>query len=110
MAGAIYLLLVGLTFCARWLTFLWQRHHQPHPGAAAVAQTVQRLLKPRTPSDCPACRRQLALPPSAPAPPSPVRPWRERKRRRGAPKRINSDGFACPTTTCSYYRITALST
>jgi IS1 family transposase len=42
---------------------------------------------------------------AAPACPS-VRPWRERKSRRGAPKRIVTQGFACPTPTCDYYRIT----
>jgi IS1 family transposase len=35
-----------------------------------------------------------------------VRPWRERKSRRGAPKRIATHGFACPNRTCDYYRIT----
>ena len=67
---------------------------------------VQRLLKPRTPDDCLACRRQVALPPSAPAPPPSVRPWHEVRSRRGAPKRINTQGFACPTPACPYYRIT----
>ncbi len=33
-------------------------------------------------------------------------PWRERKSPRGAPKRVNTQGFACPTPTCTYYRIT----
>jgi IS1 family transposase len=35
-----------------------------------------------------------------------VRPWRELKSRRGAPKRISTAGFACPIRTCTYYRIT----
>jgi IS1 family transposase/transposase-like protein len=35
-----------------------------------------------------------------------VPPWREVKSRRGAPKRINTQGFACPNTTCLYYQIT----
>jgi hypothetical protein len=30
----------------------------------------------------------------------PVRPWCEVKSRRGAPKRVNSQGFACPNRTC----------
>ena len=46
-----------------------------------------RLLKPRTPLDCPACRR-IGEPSSVMGlPPPPVRPWRELKSRRGAPKR-----------------------
>jgi IS1 family transposase len=35
-----------------------------------------------------------------------VRPWHELKSRRGAPKRIATEGFACPTPICTYYRIT----
>jgi IS1 family transposase len=35
-----------------------------------------------------------------------VTPWREYKSRRGAPKRIPTEGFACPNRRCSYYRIT----
>src|SRR5947199_2511273 len=35
-----------------------------------------------------------------------VRPWGEVKSRRGAPKRLATDGFACPTATCAYYRVT----
>jgi IS1 family transposase len=45
----------------------------------------------------------------APAPSAPLRPplpWREQKSRRGAPKRINTQGFACPNRMCAYYRIT----
>lgn len=38
--------------------------------------------------------------------PVPVRPWREGKSRRGAPKRINTEGFACPNPQCLYFRIT----
>ena len=37
---------------------------------------------------------------------SPVRPWREVKSRRGAPKRINTEGFACPNPQCPYFGIT----
>jgi hypothetical protein len=63
-----------------------------------------RLLKPRSPDDCPACR--LASPPSSAAVPVPVRPWREGKSRRGAPKRIHTESFACPNPQCADFRIT----
>ena len=33
----------------------------------------------------------------------PVRPWCEVKSRRGAPKRIDTAGFACPNRQCSYF-------
>jgi len=32
--------------------------------------------------------------------------WCERKSRRGAPKRIDTQGFACLNRACVYYRIT----
>ncbi len=72
--------------------------------ATVITATVERLLKPRTPDDCPACRQSAA---TTTAPMSPaVQPWCARTSRRGAPKRILTDGFACPTRTCAYYRIT----
>jgi hypothetical protein len=38
--------------------------------------------------------------------PLPVRPWREMKSRRGAPKRVNTEGFACPNRGCPSFGIT----
>ncbi len=38
--------------------------------------------------------------------PAPVRPWPEVKSRRGAPKRVNTEGFACPNRKCPYFGIT----
>src|SRR5207248_4050777 len=38
--------------------------------------------------------------------PVPVRPWREVKSRRGAPKRVNTEGYACPNQKCRYFGIT----
>jgi hypothetical protein len=57
--------------------------------------TAQRLLKPRTPRDCLACRLSCALSSVVGSASSPVRPWREMKSRRGAPKRVHTEGFAC---------------
>ena len=67
---------------------------------------MHRLLKPRTPLDCPACR--LASTPASDVRPAsaPARPWSEVKSRRGAPKRIDTEGFACPNQHCSYFGIT----
>ena len=67
---------------------------------------LHRLLKPRRPDDCPACR--LASPASSVVGPVPVpvRPWSEVKSRRGAPKRVNTEGFACPHHLCPYFGIT----
>ncbi len=75
-------------------------------ATAQVRTTLHRLLKPRTPDDCPACR--LASTASSVGGPAsaPVRPWCEVKSRRGAPKRINSQGYACPNQQCAYFGIT----
>ncbi len=35
----------------------------------------------------------------------PVRPWREVKSRRGAPKRIDTQGYSCPNHQCLYFGI-----
>src|SRR6266567_7231897 len=74
----------------------WSHHGSPRSRAAAPLRTrVQRLLKPRSPLSS-------VVEPA----PLPVRPWREMKSRRGAPKRVNTEGFACPNRECSYSGIT----
>jgi IS1 family transposase len=71
-----------------------------------VSGTGRPLLRPRTPNDCPVCRQQPVAIPLASSSRQPIRPWCDRKSRRGAPKRVTTHGFACPTPTCDYYRIT----
>ena len=97
----VLLLLWGLL----WLAWTWRYRTCAPSETTTVTACVQRLLKPRTPDDCPACRRQSALPVANTPPPSAVTPWCEVKSRRGAPKRINTHGFACPNHACPYYRI-----
>ena len=101
MAEDICLLIIVLVVCALWVMVLPDRELD-NPSATV---TRQRLLKPRTPADCPVCRHQPVRPAPPPPPPA-VRPWRELKSRRGAPRRIPTAGFACPNRTCPYYRIT----
>ena len=105
MVTDLWWLIVVLVLCwGAWVCFSrW--HHSRKSERSTVVATVQRLLKPRTPDDCPACRCQRALP-TAPASPPSVRPWCEVKSRRGKPKRIATDGFACPNPTCAYSQIT----
>ncbi len=92
----VFFLLLGLTR----LGHLSLPHHQPsNSKAGMIRTTVHRLLKPRTPLDCPVCRLSSSGVRLAPAP---VRPWREVKSRRGAPKRVNTEGFACPNQQCPY--------
>src|SRR5688572_22991575 len=104
MAGEICALIVVLMLCLLWALFWWHQRPSPWRELPAATLTLQRLLKPRTPDDCPACYHHRAL--HAPAQPPAVRPWRELKHRRGRPKRIATDGFACPNPACAYHRIT----
>ena len=89
---ALFLLCLALLWRLCWF------HLQPSHSPAGRRRTpLHRLLKPRTPLDCPICR----LSSSSVRPASvPVRPWCEVKSRRGAPKRIHTDGFACPNQQC----------
>ena len=81
-------------------------HNLPHSRARTLRTTIQRLLKPRTPLDCPACRPSSTLSSGVGTAAFSVHPWREVKSRRGAPKRINTQGFACPNHQCLYSGIT----
>ena len=99
----LLLLCVLMSSLAR-LYFLCWPHHGPAQLAAAKHTLLHRLLKPRTPHDCPVCR--LSCADSSSLGPAPVRPWSEVKSRRGAPKRIDTEGFACPNPQCPYVGIT----
>ena len=78
---------------------------RPSPGVARFTR-APCVLRPRDPDDCPDCRRSAAgATGQDQARPSP-RPWREGRSRRGAPKRVATDGFACPNAACAYYGVT----
>jgi hypothetical protein len=104
--SASCLLVLGL-FGIVWLALAW-RSHLPllsHPAGAPKVPRP-RLLKPRTPLDCPACCPPAPYP-NLPSPVhAPVRPWREVKSRRGAPKCRDTQGFACPNQQCPDFGIT----
>ncbi len=70
-----------------------------------LSAAIPRRWHPRTPADCPACRAHEHDPPPGGRPPSPP-PWRERQGRRGAPKRVATAGYACPTRGRPYHGIT----
>jgi IS1 family transposase len=106
MAEEIFPLLIALVACALCVLVLHSRQRQRDLQKSSAAVIGQRLLKPRAPDDCPACRRQCAHAASPLVQPAAVRPWRDLKRRRGAPRRIATDGFACPNHACLYYGIT----
>src|SRR5262249_61567498 len=78
----------------------------PPASPPTVPAAPERPLKPRTPADCPACRQAGATATAPPPSRISLTPWRERKSRRGAAKRILTQRFACPNRTCLYYQIT----
>ena len=100
------LLLFVLMFSLARLCFLCWPHHGSAQSAAAKHTPLHRLLKPRSPHDCPACRLATTLSSVVEPVPPPVHPWREVKSQRGAPKRLNTEGFACPNRKCPYSGIT----
>jgi hypothetical protein len=100
LSPLVYLLLLAVL----WLS-QWNRLHLGSAHAKGVRRALlPRCLKPRTPLDCPACC-DVSSPSSTLRPLSPVRPWREVKSRRGAPRRVKTEGFACPNRACGYYGI-----
>jgi hypothetical protein len=92
------LLSLGLLWRLCWLPL-----QSSHSQAGKRRTMVHRLLKPRTPLDCPiCCLNSSGVRPTS----APVRPWPEVKSRRGAPKRIHTEGFACPNQQYPYFGIT----
>jgi len=102
----LLLLSFFMLYLAQLCHLYWTRHWFPHPKAVALHSAVHRLLKPRSPDDCPACRLSSTLSTGVEPAAPPVRPWREVKSRRRAPKRVNTEGFACPNQQCPYSGIT----
>ena len=100
----VFLLVCLLIVSLALLCALCWLHHGPLKSRAAKVRTaLPRLLKPRTPDDCPACRHASTASSAGELAPGPVQPWCEVKSRRGAPKRINTEGFACPNRQCRYF-------
>jgi hypothetical protein len=98
--------LLLLVMALLWWAWLW-RCQPTAPQCVTIPTRIQWLLRPRTPDDCPACCQPMPAAARTTPTRAPVTPWRERKSRRGAPKRIDTQGFACPNRGCPYYRITA---
>jgi transposase-like protein len=104
----VFLLVSFLMLCLFGLWSLCWPHHGPAQSRAAakLRPKLHRHLSPRCPHDCPACCLASTASSGGGLVPLPVRPWREVKSRRGAPKRINTEGFACPNPQCPYFGIT----
>src|SRR5215467_8575862 len=92
----VFLLLACLLLSLALLWLLECFPLRPSSSGEAKRTMLHRLLKPRTPDDCPACRLASAASSGEGSAPAPVRPWREVKSRRGAPKRVNTHGYVCP--------------
>ena len=93
----VFLLVVCLLLSlARLGRLCWFPLRLSSSRGGAKRTMLHRLLVPRSPDDCPACRLASTPSSSAEPAPAPVRPWYEVKSRRGAPKRIDTQGFACP--------------
>jgi len=108
---ALHLFLFLLVVCfilslALFWRLCWLPLQSSHSRGGAKHGTLHRLLKPRSPDDCPDCRLSGAHSSVVEPEPTPVRPWSEVKSRRGAPKRIQTEGFACPNQQCPYFGIT----
>src|SRR5262249_27735959 len=58
------------------------------------------------PDDCPTCRLASTPVSGGGLASTPVRPWHEVKSRRGAPRRVNTEGYACSNHQCPYFSIT----
>jgi transposase-like protein/IS1 family transposase len=105
----VFLFLLVVCFLLS-LVLLWRLAWRPlppsHSAVASRRSPVYRLLKPRTPLDCSCCRLGSTPSSAGGSAPAPVRPWPEVKSRRGAPKRVNTEGFACPNQQCPYFGIT----
>ena len=81
------------------LAWTWRSRRLPPSPLAAGRTPLRRRLRPRTPAACPICRQEQPSPASA-RPTRPAgRPWREVRSPRGAPKRIDTEGLACPKRT-----------
>jgi hypothetical protein len=83
------------------IALLWVWYYRQHPPFNSSALPLRRLLLPRTPVDCPACRQRAATIVGNPPPCPLLTPWSAVKSRRGAPKRIVTQGFACPNPQCA---------
>lgn len=81
----LLLLFLLILYLARLSQLCWPPHCPLHSRAVRMSTTVQRLLKPRSPLDCPACRPSSTHSSVVESAPLPMRSWYKVKSRRGAP-------------------------
>jgi len=95
-AGIVLLILLVIIL----VLLAWGCRHAWHRAPAWLPKRM-RQLHPSTPDDCPLCRQAATAYQGLPAPS--VRPWRDGHTRRGAPRRVPTDGYACRNPRCLYY-------
>src|SRR5215472_2321586 len=94
MVFHVFLLVVGLFLSLALLWHLDCLPLQPSSSPGEIKRSrFKRLLKPRCPDDCPACRLVPTASSGVKLGFAPVRPWSEVKSRRGATKRISCIGY-----------------
>ena len=99
----VFLFAVSLLFLSLLWSLCWFPLRLSSSQGVAKHSKLPRLLKPRSPDDCPACRLASFASLGGEPTPAPLRPWSEVKSRRGAPKRIPTEGYACPNRQCTYF-------
>jgi len=96
--------LLALILLVIILVLLTLRYRNAWRRALPRLAKRSRRLHPSTPDDCPLCRQTAPSYQGQPAPTVP--PWREGRSRRGAPRRLRTEGYACRRPGCRYYGVT----
>lgn len=90
------------------LVLLWLHHRRWHRFFRILWTTWQlhrpRRWKPQSPHDCPHCQSGVSL--QVLRSKTDLRPYAQRKSRRGRKKTVATDGFACPNPCCDYFGVT----
>lgn len=100
-----YLDLVIIVVLLAWLAKLWWHIHRRQVKSwwKRTKDRLPRHWKPKSPDDCPHCQAGIHL--HRPSRAETIVPWSNRKSRRGAKKRITTDGLACLNPACAYFGI-----
>ena len=93
-------LLIFLILCVLWIWWI-RRPHGSGKTPEPSKPKRRRRLRPRTPDDCSQCKAEADQEAKEPQKRD-VIPWSKVKSPRGRKKRIDTEGYACPTRKCDY--------
>jgi transposase-like protein len=98
-------LLINLILCLMLLVLLLRRRirHWLKRLGEQWERHRPRGWKPQSPKDCPHCQGGVQV--EVLHGPREVVPWSARKSRRGKPKTVTTQGYACPNRGCEYHGI-----